>query len=62
MSIDKTTALAQIDDVTARRKELNQNWVPENVQEVITLSCAAIQRLAPPGSAYLDQTEAVLKE
>lgn len=61
MPIDKTTALAQIDAVSARRKELGQNWVPENVQEITTLSCAAIRRLAPPGSAYLDQMESVLK-
>ena len=61
MPIDKTTALAQIDAVTTRRKELGQNWVPENVQEITTLSCAAIRRLAPPGSAYLDQMESVLK-
>jgi hypothetical protein len=60
MPIDKTTALAQIDAVTARRKELGQNWIPENVQEIATLSCAAIRRLAPPGSAYLDQMESVL--
>ncbi len=61
MPIDKTTALAQIDAVTARRKELDQDWVPENVQEIITLSRAAIRRLAPPGSAYLEQMESVLK-
>jgi hypothetical protein len=61
MPIDKTTALAHIDAVTARRKELSQNWVPENVQEITTLSCAAIRRLAPPGSAYLEQMESVLK-
>jgi hypothetical protein len=61
MPIDKTTALAQIDAVTARRKELGDQWFPENVQEITTLSCAAIRRLAPPGSAYLDQMEAVLE-
>jgi hypothetical protein len=61
MPIDKTVALAQIDAVTARRKELSDQWVPENVQEITTLSCAAIRRLAPPGSAYLDQMESVLK-
>jgi hypothetical protein len=61
MPIDKTTALAQIDAVSARRKELGQNWVPENVQEITTLSCAAIKRLSPPRSAYLDQMESVLK-
>jgi hypothetical protein len=61
MPIDKTTALAQIDAVTARRKELNDKWFPENVQEITTLSCAAIKRLAPPGSAYLEQMESVLR-
>jgi hypothetical protein len=61
MPIDKTAALAQIDAVSARRKELGGNWVPENVQEITTLSCAAIKRLAPPGSAYLEQMESVLK-
>jgi hypothetical protein len=61
MTIDKTTALAQIDAVAARRKELNDQWFPDNVQEITTLSCAAIRRLAPPGSAYLDQMESVLK-
>jgi REase_DpnII-MboI len=61
MPIDKATALAHIDAVTARSKELGQNWVPENVQEITTLSCAAIRRLAPPGSAYLEQMESVLK-
>lgn len=61
MPIDKTTALAQIDAVSARRKELGQNWVPENVQEIMTLSCATIKRLAPPGSAYLEQMESVLQ-
>ncbi len=61
MPIDKSTALTQIDAVFTRRKELSGNWVPENVQEITTLSCAAIRRLAPPGSAYLDQMESVLK-
>jgi hypothetical protein len=61
MPIDKTTALAQIDAVFARRKELEGDWYPENVQEVTTLACAVIKRLAPPGSAYLDQMESVFK-
>jgi hypothetical protein len=61
MPIDKTTALAQIDAVSVRRKELGQNWVPENVQDITTLTCAAIKRLAPPGSSYLEQMESVLK-
>src|SRR6266404_128743 len=61
MPIDKTTALAQIDAIFTRRGELGSNWVPENVQEITTLSCAAIKRLAPPGSAYLEQMESVLR-
>lgn len=61
MAIDKSTATAQIDAVSARRAEVNANWVPENVQEITTLSCAAIKRLAPPGSAYLEQMELVVK-
>jgi hypothetical protein len=61
MPIDKATALAQIDAVFARRKELEGNWQPENVQEVTTLACAVIKRLAPPGSAYLEQMEAVFQ-
>ncbi len=61
MAIDKTTALAQIDAVVARRNELSGHWVPENVQEITTLSCAAIKRLAPPGSVYVDQMASVLR-
>jgi hypothetical protein len=61
MPIDKTTALAQIEAITARRKDLNDQWFPDSVQEITTLSCAAIKRLAPPGSAYLEQMESVLK-
>lgn len=59
MPIDKGTALAQIDAVFARRKELEGNWYPENVQEITTLACAVIKRLAPPGSVYLDHMESV---
>jgi hypothetical protein len=59
MPIDKATALGQIDAVFARRKELEGNWFPENVQEITTLACAAIKRLAPPDSAYLQQMDAV---
>jgi hypothetical protein len=61
MRVDKTTALLQIDAVFARRAELSANWVSENVQEVTTLSCAAIRRLSPPGSAYLEQMELVIR-
>jgi hypothetical protein len=59
MPIDKATALGQIDAVFARRKELEGNWFPENVQEITTLACAAIKRLAPRNSAYLQQMDAV---
>jgi hypothetical protein len=61
MSVDKATALAHIDAVSARRKEVEQHWVSENVQEITTLSCAAIKRLAPPGSAYLELMELALQ-
>jgi len=61
MAIDKATALSQIDAVFVRRKELEGNWVPENVQEITTLACAVIKRLAPANSAYLEQMEAVFK-
>jgi hypothetical protein len=61
MAIDKATALADIDAVTAQRKQLVHNWLPESVQEITTRSCAAIRRLAPPGSAYVEQMESVLK-
>lgn len=61
MPIDKATALSQIDAVFQRRKELQNEWFSENVQEITTLACAAIMRLAPPRSAYIDQMQAVLK-
>jgi hypothetical protein len=61
MPINKAVALAQIDAVFQRRKELVDAWHSENVQEITTLTCAVIKRLAPPGSAYLEQMEAVLK-
>jgi hypothetical protein len=60
--IDKLTALAQIDAVFHRRKELENDWVPETLAEVTTLACAAIKRLAPPSSAYLDQVEKTFKD
>jgi hypothetical protein len=60
MPIDKAAALAQIDAVFQRRKELGTAWYSDNVQEVTTLACAAIKRLAPPGSAYIDQMENLL--
>jgi len=58
---DVNNAITEIDAVFARRKELENNWFSENVQEITTLACAAIRRLAPPGSAYLEQMESVLK-
>jgi hypothetical protein len=61
MPIDKATALAHIDDVFKRRKEL-KNWTTEDVAEMVMLECAAIKRLAPPGSAYLDQMEKAFPE
>jgi hypothetical protein len=61
MPMDKTEAIQQIDAVFARRKELSDKWLPGNVQEVITLTRAVIRRLSPPGSAYLDQMDSVLK-
>jgi hypothetical protein len=61
MPIDKNTALVQIDAVFQRRKELENNWFPENIVEVLTLTCATIDRLAPPGSTYLDQKEKAFK-
>lgn len=61
MSVDKTTALAQIDAIAARRKELNSDWIPENVQEITTLACAAIRRLASAGSIYIEQMDSVLE-
>jgi hypothetical protein len=60
MPINKTTALADIDAVFQRRKELVDEWFPENIQEVTTRACATIRRLAPPGSAYLEQMDLVL--
>lgn len=59
MPIAKSTALAQIDAVFARIKELDNNWEAINLQEVTTLACATIKRLAPPGSAYLEHMPAV---
>jgi hypothetical protein len=61
MPIDKAAALAEIDAVFQRRKELEHSWFPEAVQEVLTLACAAIDRLAPPGSAYREQKEKAFK-
>src|SRR5262245_56042093 len=61
MPIDKATAIAQIDAVSARRKVLGSSWVAENIQEVTTLACAVITRLSPPGSAYPEHMTDILK-
>jgi hypothetical protein len=51
MPVDKGFAIAQIEDV------LKSGSVTE---ESVTLACAALKRLAPPGSAYLDRMEKAL--
>lgn len=61
MPISKEAALLQIDSVLERREALGKYWGAENVQEVITLTCAAIERLAPARSAYLTQMEWILR-
>jgi hypothetical protein len=58
VGIDKQTALDQIDAVFSRRQELVEQWCQPQVCEMITLECAAIRRLAPPGSAYVEQMDA----
>jgi hypothetical protein len=62
MPIDKTTALAQINAVFHRREELEGNWSTDNVQEITTLACAVIKRLAPPVSAYIDHMNEALRD
>jgi hypothetical protein len=52
MPIDKATALAQIDTVLQNSSA---------TEEAITLAAAAIQRLSPPGSVYLDRMAKTLK-
>jgi hypothetical protein len=52
MPIDKATALAQIDAVLQNSSATD---------EAITLAAAALQRLSPPGSVYLDRMEKSLK-
>src|SRR5258708_27373802 len=51
MPVNKSTAVAQIDDV------LNCGSATE---ESVTLACAALKRLAPPGSIYLERMENAL--
>jgi hypothetical protein len=52
MAVDKATAIAQIDDVVKHSS---------GTEESVTLACAALKRLAPPGSVYLDRMEQALK-
>jgi len=54
MPIDKTKALSEIDAVIQRRNEVGESDDTDEVAEIITLSCAAIRRLSPPGSTYLE--------
>lgn len=61
MPLATSAAVEQIDAVFARRAELNSIWISTNVQEITTLACAVVKRLAPPGSAYLEQMDAVCK-
>src|SRR2546422_84493 len=56
MSVDKARALSQLDAVIKRRNEVNTDY-PEQEAEIITLSCAVIRRLSPPGSVYLEIME-----
>ncbi|MCI0376966.1 MAG: bifunctional diaminohydroxyphosphoribosylaminopyrimidine deaminase/5-amino-6-(5-phosphoribosylamino)uracil reductase RibD [Gemmataceae bacterium] len=51
MPIDKATAIAQIDDVLK---------CGSATEESVTLACAALKRLAPPGSVYLERMEKAL--
>jgi hypothetical protein len=58
MPIDKAKALSDIDAVIKRRNELDQFMESlDESTEIITLSCAVIRRLSPPGSAYLESME-----
>ena len=51
MPIDKATVIAQIDDVLKHGSA---------TEESVTLACAALNRLAPPGSIYLSRMEKAL--
>jgi hypothetical protein len=62
MPIDKATALTQIDTVLQRWQELLFSQASVSFDEVITLACATINRLAPPGSAYLDHMQRILAD
>jgi hypothetical protein len=60
MSVEKAEALRQIDAVLARRQELPPAYQRDNVQEITTLLCALIKRLAPPNAGYHEQMEKIL--
>src|SRR5262249_54763270 len=61
MPMNKNDALAQIDAVVKRRKELVANWYPESVAEITTLTCLVIDRLTQPGSPFRQQKEKALQ-
>lgn len=52
MPIDKATVIAEIDDVLRHESA---------TEESVSMACAALKRLAPAGSAYLDRMDAALK-
>ena len=55
--IQTESILKQLDSVLARYSEFlgfeTEEWSRATVNELLTRSHAAVQRLAPPGSAYL---------
>jgi hypothetical protein len=67
MSIDAKTAIEHIDSILKRREEfLRQDewseWSDDRTAEMTALECAAIDSLAPPGSAYLEMKKRALGE
>lgn len=52
MPIDKAIAIAQIDELLKHASA---------TEESVTLACAALKRLAPPGSVYLERMEHALE-
>jgi hypothetical protein len=67
-TVDVKLVLKQIDDALAKylkAKETDphlEEWNKEQKAETITRVLAAIERFAPPGSAYRKQAEAVIKQ
>jgi hypothetical protein len=59
MAIDKKTATVQIDSVLGSWAAVKQKQsiTLAALREALTLLCDAINRLAPPGSAYVKQME-----